>query len=66
MRGATANCFVSFSFTECNKVRAVEHKLFSDMEISNGKMEYLYKKWLNINRIIVQTNTRVSTKTNKF
>jgi hypothetical protein len=62
MREAPANYFVNFRFTECNRVTELEHVQFSYMEISNGKIEYLFKKWLNIKRIVIQKTNRVSKK----
>jgi len=38
MRGAPANYFVNFSFTECNRVMTAEHMQFSYTDISNGKI----------------------------
>lgn len=62
MREAPANYFVKFSFTECNRVTEFEHVQFSYMKIPNGKIEYLFKKWLNIKKIIIEKTNRVSKK----
>jgi hypothetical protein len=48
MRAAPANYDIHFSFIEYSHAKEAEHILLIYMQILNWKIEYLYKKWLNI------------------